>query len=121
MAWPVACRLPTFLVGIVLSLYRPLPFHPNPTRPRLAGLRALHHRAKAWLDTARPVLEQDYVTDDQLPLLLALIAAGEEVGVAMEQLEILKANVEVSWRRVCMCVGVGVCAGRGPRGRGWGW
>lgn len=41
------------------------------------------------------MLEQDYVTDDQLPLLESLIAGGEAVGVVMEQLEILKANVEV--------------------------
>ena len=34
--------------------------------------------------------------DDQLPLLNELIARGELVGLAMEQLEILKANLEVS-------------------------
>lgn len=52
-------------------------------------------RAHAWLEQAQPVLEQDYVTDDQLLLLNSLIAGGEAVGVAMEQLDILKANVEV--------------------------
>ena len=60
-----------------------------------SGLRALKTAADAWLAEAAPVLEQDFVVDEQLPLLAALIAGGEGTGVAMEQLEILKANVEV--------------------------
>lgn len=59
-----------------------------------AGLRRLHAAAEAWLEEARPVLEQDFVVDDQLPLLEELIAKGKATGVAMEQVDILEANVE---------------------------
>lgn len=58
-------------------------------------LRELRSRAQKWLERAYPILyEQDYVTDDQLPLLNDLIQAGKETCVGMEQLEILEANVE---------------------------
>lgn len=110
--------------------------------PPPAGLRKLRSVADEWLEEARPVLEQDFVTgarmpgglastspatsnprccllcihlafvppccanmpppppravpaDDQLGQLERLIASGGRVGLAMEQVEILKANVEV--------------------------
>ncbi len=106
----------------------------------LAGLRKLRSVADGWLEEARPVLQQDFVTgrrmagartqgrllptrrlrcttffpaaipfphtvlhsacagpaDDQLGRLEQLIASGSQVGLAMEQVEILKANVEAS-------------------------
>lgn len=64
------------------------------------GLRKLRSVADEWLEEARPVLEQDFVTDDQLGQLERLIASGGRVGLAMEQVEILKANVEaLLWAR----------------------
>jgi hypothetical protein len=62
------------------------------------GLRRLRAGADAWLQSAAAVLQQDYVTDDQLPVLNELIARGEAGGVAMPQLEILRDNVEVRGR-----------------------
>lgn len=60
-----------------------------------AGLRQQQAAAEAWLEEARPVLyEQDFVVDEQLPLLEELISKGKATGVAMEQVDILEANVE---------------------------
>jgi hypothetical protein len=59
-----------------------------------SGLRRQQAAAEAWLEEARPVLEQDFVVDEQLPLLEELIAKGKSTGVAMEQVDILEANVE---------------------------
>ena len=59
-----------------------------------AGLRTLRAAAEAWLEEAKPVLEQDYVVDEQLSLLNELISKGRATGVAMEQVDILEANVE---------------------------
>lgn len=58
------------------------------------GLRELQKAADAWLETARPVLEQEFVVDEQLPQLRELIASGKATGVHMEQVDILEANVE---------------------------
>jgi len=58
------------------------------------GLREQRAAAEAWLEEARPVLEQEFVVDEQLLLLAELIAKGKATGVAMEQVDILEANVE---------------------------
>jgi histone demethylase JARID1 len=58
------------------------------------ALRRLRAAADGWLAEAAPVLEQDAVTDEQLPLLARLIAGGKACGVSMEEVDILEANVE---------------------------
>ena len=65
---------------------------------RAAGLRRLRDVGAGWLAEAQPVLEQEFVTDDQLGLLEGLIASGQRLGLALEQVDILRANVEVGRR-----------------------
>jgi hypothetical protein len=69
--------------------------------PAAPPLRMLRAAARTWLEKAHPILyEQDYVTDDQMPILTELIQTGRATGVAMEQLEVLEANVEgLEWAR----------------------
>lgn len=65
--------------------------------PEAAGLRNLRDAADVWLVDAQPILDQSFVTIDQLPILNDLIAKGKQLGMSMEQLDILEANVEVRW------------------------
>lgn len=58
------------------------------------ALKELKNSADFWLEEARPILEQDSVQQDQMPILQDLIIRGKATGVALEQVDILEANVE---------------------------
>ena len=107
---------------VPLSLHAPLCSRCRSCRCRClccaAGLRRLRDVGAGWLTEAQPVLEQEFVTDDQLGLLEGLIASGQRLGLALEQVDILRANVEGGRRVVGGGVGGGGCWGGGGEGKG---
>ena len=57
-------------------------------------LRALEEKAEIWLEQASPVLQQFYVTNEQIPELEDLVEKGYKTGLILQEVKILEANIE---------------------------